>query len=402
MEFFVSLQPISSFFGKEKDARRIDLLNASTDCLEHLVGACDPATFGRGHEDVHDESYRKAGKLGRADFSPTLDPTNLGLIHVLRQTLLRGPQAKRHIHAELYNINVYGEGSFFKAHKDTPRNERMFGSLEWMFDSAKKLAAHNEPVIGYTAFYSDVEPEVALVTSGYRVTVTYNLYFDESVSIINVPLSADVLAFGTAFETLLGDPEFLPDGGHLGFGLEYEYPLPGYSTPFNSLEKRLKGSDAEIMDIIKELSLDVSLWGLIKAEDFTLACKDYFPDYTRYDAQDWSLAGWLQDEYLKCIPFASTFTYIGFQWELDKKTVCLPDKKRERYLANLELQDEGYRPSCDEVESLVGMLNHITLILPAGRAHLVHLYKLRTTFDQSRNQWVRNKISNDALDDLKW
>ncbi|KAF8636168.1 hypothetical protein AX17_003740 [Amanita inopinata Kibby_2008] len=194
---------------------------------------------------------------------------NLGLTNIVRDRLLRGLQAQKPTRAELYDMNVYGEGSFFKAHRDTPRNERMFGSLvifyptpheggaliirkgdkEWMFDSAKELAEHNEPYIGYVAFYSNVEHEVALVTSG------------------------------TTFETLLGNPEFLLDGGYLGFGLEYEYPLPGTYTPLDDLEKCLKGSDAEIMGIIKELSLDVSLWGLIEGRGFKVACKDYFPNY---------------------------------------------------------------------------------------------------------------------------
>src|SRR5712692_10045677 len=92
-----------------------------------------------------------------------------------------------------------GQGSFFKPHVDTPRSEKMFGSLvvvfptpheggalflrhlghEWYFDSAQALAAADQPTIGYVAFFSDVEHEVAHVTSGNRITLTYNLYFDD-------------------------------------------------------------------------------------------------------------------------------------------------------------------------------------------------------------------------------
>ncbi|KAF8635477.1 hypothetical protein AX14_010508 [Amanita brunnescens Koide BX004] len=103
--------------------------------------------------------------------------------------------------AELYNLNVYGEKSFFKAHIDTPHGARMFGSLvvffpttyeggslvmrpkgeEWSFDAAKALAGCKEDShVAYVALYSDVEHEVSTVTSGYRVTVTYNLYFDDN------------------------------------------------------------------------------------------------------------------------------------------------------------------------------------------------------------------------------
>jgi hypothetical protein len=41
--------------------------------LEPLVASCQPATFGRNNEDILDESYRKAGKLDRSQFSLSLD-----------------------------------------------------------------------------------------------------------------------------------------------------------------------------------------------------------------------------------------------------------------------------------------------------------------------------------------
>jgi hypothetical protein len=50
---------------------------------------------------------------------------------------------------------------------------------EWIFDSDQAPAAKCQPSIGYVAFFSDVEHEVALVTSGHRITSTYNLYFDD-------------------------------------------------------------------------------------------------------------------------------------------------------------------------------------------------------------------------------
>ena len=48
---------------------------------------------------------------------------------------------------------------------------------EWIFDSAQALAAVDQPTIGYAAFFSDIEHEIAPVTSGNRITLTYNLYF---------------------------------------------------------------------------------------------------------------------------------------------------------------------------------------------------------------------------------
>jgi hypothetical protein len=97
---------------------------------------------------------------------------------------------------------------------------------EWIFDSGQVLAAKGEPSIGYAAFFSDIEHEVAPVTSGHRVTLTYNLYFDDNVPVsasdagskrLSPPLGNEG-AFREAFTALLENPEFLAEGGTLAFG----------------------------------------------------------------------------------------------------------------------------------------------------------------------------------------
>ena len=50
---------------------------------------------------------------------------------------------------------------------------------EWIFDSGQALTAKSQSSIGYVAFFSDIEHEVAPVTSGHRITLTYNLFFDD-------------------------------------------------------------------------------------------------------------------------------------------------------------------------------------------------------------------------------
>ena len=100
-----------------------------------------------------------------------------------------------------------GKGSFFKTHKDSTRNEKIFGSLvitfpapheggalvlrkngkEIVFDSGALLQHAKEPPIAYIAFFDDVEYEVLPVTSGYRVRITYDLYFSEAPSLFRIP-----------------------------------------------------------------------------------------------------------------------------------------------------------------------------------------------------------------------
>jgi hypothetical protein len=140
------------------------------------------------------------------------------------------------------------------------------GGKEWTFDSAKELSEQSQPSIGYVAFYSDVEHEVTLVKSGYRVTLTYNLYFstndaDDKLAValpVNSAVSANEAAFTAALSDLLADESVLPMGGTLGFGLRHEYPV-NINTKLTTLNDRLKGSDAIVKRACNQLSLVTSL-----------------------------------------------------------------------------------------------------------------------------------------------
>lgn len=66
---------------------------------------------------------------------------------------------------------------------------------EWSFDAARELTKCEEPHIAYVALYSDVEHEVSTVTSGYRVTVTYNLYFDDKIKLDEVSAPTSFVPF---------------------------------------------------------------------------------------------------------------------------------------------------------------------------------------------------------------
>ncbi|KAJ8453804.1 hypothetical protein ONZ45_g19562 [Pleurotus djamor] len=57
------------FFQRGPTFGSVDLLNPTDEKLELLTDACEPASFGRNHEDILDETYRKAGKLDVSDFA---------------------------------------------------------------------------------------------------------------------------------------------------------------------------------------------------------------------------------------------------------------------------------------------------------------------------------------------
>jgi len=73
---------------------------------------------------------------------------------------------------------------------------------------------------------------------GYHLTLTYNLSFGNSLdlqAVVSTPtlycaalftsLIPNAASFQSALYELLADKTFLPNGGLLGFGLSYEYPL---------------------------------------------------------------------------------------------------------------------------------------------------------------------------------
>jgi hypothetical protein len=120
------------------------------------------------------------------------------------------------------------------------------GGGEWTFDSAKMVRTPVNPSIAYIAFYSDVEHEITPVTSGYRVILTYNLYFSTNNAAPVVPApSTGEIAFRTTLSALLSNKTFMEEGGYLGFGLHHEYPLDP-NAGLGDLINRLKGSDAII------------------------------------------------------------------------------------------------------------------------------------------------------------
>ncbi|KAG7090316.1 hypothetical protein E1B28_011913 [Marasmius oreades] len=289
---------------------------ASDEDLDKLTASCDRATFGREKEDVLDESYRKAGKLDLNYFTSKLDSRVIELIPKITPHLLKGEDSGRDVEAELYKLNVYDKGSFFRVHKDTPRSKRMFGSFvivfptlhtggqlvlhhdgkELNFDSSTVISnsASPEDTVAYIAFFSDVEHEILPVTSGYRITLTYNLYFSESPR-RSLPTrnSNKVSELKESLSVLLNNPQFLPKGGLLGFALSHWYPIsPGSGESLDWVLDVLKGEDAVIRSACEDLDLFLSVKSVLtekkvdeyyySAWDHGRILLDYAVDFTKH------------------------------------------------------------------------------------------------------------------------
>jgi hypothetical protein len=183
------------------------------------------------------------------------------------------------------------------------------GGKEWTFDSSKSLSESastsssesqqqeqssesssrtNESQqprnpegssIAYIAFFSDVEHEVTEVTSGYRITLTYNLSHklkpgllatsqtETETNAMTVDPPAHKAEFKSTLSRLLQDPDFLPSGGRLGFGLHHQYPINSKTGSLGKLLSLLKGSDAIVRSVCQDLGLKASLKAMYTDED---------------------------------------------------------------------------------------------------------------------------------------
>ncbi|RXW16196.1 hypothetical protein EST38_g9656 [Candolleomyces aberdarensis] len=248
-----------------------------------LVEVCQQATFGRGEQDVFNESYRKAWKLETAQFSAQFDLARSGIMETVHDQLLHYEKNTMELEPQLYKLNVYGPGSFFKPHVDTPRSENLFASLVVVlptahtggnlllgkdgslfdFDSSKLVfdPRTKAPQVAFSAFYSDIEHEVLPVEAGYRITLTYNLYLADTTMSIPKALSSDTLtSLKNAILGLVSDPKILPNGGALGFGLLYQYPInPKYQQDLAKFTGALKGNDALIRTACSSIGLAVAV-----------------------------------------------------------------------------------------------------------------------------------------------
>jgi hypothetical protein len=256
-------------------------------------------------EGVTNELYHKVGKMDLECFAPSLVPDQTNLAELIENYLFEGfVHAKNKIRIELRELNVYGthlivlwyldlaetkttypaEGSFTKPIIETSRREHVLGSLmiifptpheggsllvwdgyqEWSFDPGRELTTAPTPTIGYVALFNDVEHEIAPITSGHRVTLTYDLCH-EVIGPTPVkdpasgPFSLPVYerTFQETLEALLEDPEFLAYGGALGFGLRHVYPA---GREIKHIYGLLKASDAVLYRSFRALGFQPALY----------------------------------------------------------------------------------------------------------------------------------------------
>lgn len=241
--------PVHIFWAKEDDtaARKlilpvnsIPITDSSTERLTQLVSDCEPASFGRGTQDIIDPEYRRAGKLDKNRYATNFYLSDYGIIENVERVLLprfiseadKVGLSSRKLSAEMYKLNIYsGPNGLFRKHVDTPRSEGQIGSLVVCLPSPFKggdlVVRHDghevefnwdlnsQNTIQWAAFYSDCEHEIKTITDGQRITFTYNLFITEPVaqSITTSQLmDARTLPLYRFLRDTLSGPGFMKEG----------------------------------------------------------------------------------------------------------------------------------------------------------------------------------------------
>ncbi|KAK3722919.1 hypothetical protein LTR37_002064 [Vermiconidia calcicola] len=278
-----AIDPVQIRFGTSGSGVTVTFAHAEATSpeLQALIQACVPASFGRGGEEVLDGDYRKAVKLDKTAFATSFCPYEAGIIDVISQLLAPQTVHDKHmcsIKAELYKLNVYSAPSGkFKAHVDTPRSKDQIGSLvialpvaheggelgvrsagkEVLFDwSAGEGCDDDRCTIKWAAFYSDCEHEVYEVTSGRRVTLTYNLYLTRGLGRLagSTPgLQPEQLPLYASLEGALDSPGFMRNGRVLALWLTHSYAHTNKHVNF--LPGSLKGADMSLYNTAQALGL---------------------------------------------------------------------------------------------------------------------------------------------------
>ena len=247
----------------ELDVRGVGriILPVSAEQARQLCRVGRAATYGLGDKTLLDTRVRNTWevplsrvKVNQRRWTKTLTP----VLDRLREDLGLPPGYR--LKAELQSMLVYGAGQFFVPHQDSEKADAMVGSLVVTLPSSFKggtlvvrhaglSATYRSPKksLSLVAFYADCRHEVRPVTSGHRVTLTYNLLLHgDAASVDPGPAQVDPVAacLRGHFETAAA-PARLTGGAaapepprRLVYLLDHEYTARGLRW------SRLKGPDA--------------------------------------------------------------------------------------------------------------------------------------------------------------
>jgi predicted 2-oxoglutarate/Fe(II)-dependent dioxygenase YbiX len=256
-----------------------------------LLGLGQPARFGRGEETVTDPDIRDTWEipkhLVRAEWN---DAALKDILATVKEEL--GLPHAAELTVGLHSLLVYETGQHFLAHQDSEKDDSMVGTLVVTLPSSYAggdlMVGHNEEWKAYrgsktalslVAFYADCRHMVLKVTSGYRITLTYNLLVRGDTSCPagddgTVAELADLLRehFSTPVPRYYSGPAADPPN-RLVYLLDHEY------TPRALKWSRLKGADASRVSLLREAANRADYEAILALADIKTTHSAFPDDY---------------------------------------------------------------------------------------------------------------------------
>jgi hypothetical protein len=168
------------------------------------------APYGKGTQTLVDTDVRRVWEID----AEQVVLANPEWVNVVEQAVGAAQSAlgleKQKLDAHLYKLLLYEPGSFFLAHRDGEKLDRMVATLVIALPAAhtggELVVRHegHEVVVDFgpdskfhtqfAAFYADCEHEIRPVESGYRLALVYNLTLRNSKKRITAPTSGEAIA----------------------------------------------------------------------------------------------------------------------------------------------------------------------------------------------------------------
>lgn len=272
--------------------------------IELLKQKAKLSPFGKGADTVYDEEVRKGKEIDASEIQFKNPGWTTHLNSILNSVKKDLGLEDYEIEAQPYKLLIYEEGDFFLTHKDTEKENGMFGTLIISLPSTYSggqlnIRFQDEEVVsdfsglkyelGYTAFYADCDHEVLPVTEGYRIGITYNLIHKEDNSILSINhLSQPQKRLKNIFQ----EWQKHRDEKVYVILLDHQY------TPTNFSFDRLKLHDRNKAAVILKAAKDVDLYAQLC---LVTSYKVGSPVYGSYDGKyaDWDEIDEIIDEWME-------------------------------------------------------------------------------------------------------
>ena len=153
----------------------------------------EPSPFGLKNKTVYDENVRKCFEISPEKFTFENEDYDKALKKAVEETKSSLGIAKdKEIKASPYKLLLYGPGGKFKKHRDTEKEEGMFGTMVVIFGindfrGGDLLISHGKKTVRipcppdgkahFVSFFADCYHELLPVKYSFRIAMVYNLCY---------------------------------------------------------------------------------------------------------------------------------------------------------------------------------------------------------------------------------